>query len=167
MYIGDLLANDNSELEINISTTQPSANAYSSGLIIEAYDDVNGGAVLNSPNPNPNGQDKDVVAEVVPDEIALLTERANQVAVNAYPNPFVDIVNLDFTNASSANTVGVDVYDVYGRLVLSRSYGKLSVGPQTLRINTKDGNLSTGVYLVTLTINGKPAAVTKLVKTKQ
>ncbi len=167
VYIGDLVANDNSELEINISTTQPSANAYSSGFIIEAYDDVNGGAVLNSANPNPSGQDRNVVAEVGPNEPQLLTERANQVAVSTYPNPFVDIVNLDFTNVSSANTIGVDVYDVNGRMVMSRGYGKLSEGPQTLRINTKEGKLSTGVYLVTLTINGKPAAVTKLVKTKQ
>jgi len=167
VYIGNLLANDNSELEINISTTQPSANAYSSGFIIEAYDDVNGGAVLNSPNPNPNGQDRNVVAEVGPDDPQLLTERANQVAVSTYPNPFVDMVNLDFTNTSSANSIGVDVYDVNGRMVMSRDYGKLSEGPQTLRINTKEGKLSTGIYLVTLTINGKPAAVTKLIKTKQ
>ena len=167
VYIGDLLANDNSELEINISTTQPSANAYSSGFIIEAYDDVNGGAVLNSANPNPNGQQRNVVAEVGPTDPQLLTERANQVAVSTYPNPFVDIVNLDFTNTSSANAIGVDVYDVNGRMVMSRDYGKLSEGPQTLRINTKEGELSTGIYLVTLTINGKPAAVTKLIKTKQ
>ena len=167
VYIGNLLANDNSELEVNISTTQPSANAYSSGLIIESYDDVNGGAVLNSANPDPNGQGRNVVAEVGPDGPQLLTEIENQIVVNTYPNPFVDIVNLDFRNGSSTNTIGVDLYDVTGRMVMSRGYGKLSEGPQTLRINTKEGKLSPGVYIVTLTINGKPASVTKLVKTKQ
>lgn len=166
VYIGNLLANDDGELEINISSTAASANAYSSGLIIEAYDDVNGGAVLNSVNPNPDAQQKDVVAVEQPTE-TLFVAPGQQIAVSAYPNPFTDVVNVDFVNSSSNNSVAIEIYDVAGRMVMNRNFGKLNEGAHTLKLNTSEGKLSTGIYMMTLTINGKPVSVTKLVKTKQ
>lgn len=166
VYIGNLQANDDGQLEVNISSTAASANAYSSGLIIESYDDVNGGAVLNSVNPNPDPQQKDVVAVEQPTE-TLFVAPGQQIAVNAYPNPFTELVNIDFVNTSSTNTVALNVYDVSGRMVMSRNFGKLSEGAHTLKLNTTEGKLSAGVYMMTLTINGKPVSVTKLVKTKQ
>jgi hypothetical protein len=52
-------------------------------------------------------------------------------------------------------------------MVMRRNFGKLSEGPQTLRLSTAEGKLTTGVYMITLTVNGKAVAVSKLVKTKQ
>jgi large repetitive protein len=164
VYIGNLLADDNGELFLNISSTAASANAYSSGIIIEAYDDVNGGAVLNRAAP---GQDKNVLGTEVVNETTLVADKKDQVAITTYPNPFTDFINIDFYNAALTNNVAVDVYDVAGRMVMRRNFGQLSEGPQTLRLNTADGKLTTGVYMVTLTVNGKAVAVTKLVKTKQ
>ncbi len=165
VYIGDLQADENGELYLNVSTTAEAANAYSSGLIIEAYDDVNGGAVLNSVNPN--GLVNNVATEGPTNPVAVVTADGKKVDITTYPNPFTDLINLDFSNDAAGNTIGVDIYDLSGSLIMKRNFGQLPQGPNTLRINTTEGKLSTGVYLVTLTVNGKPAAAAKLVKTKK
>ena len=164
--IGDLVPNSNGELLLNFSSTNPSANAYSSGIILDSYDDVNGGAVVNGIPPI---RPIDAVVQTMETNPLnlLVTDEKEKVSVSTYPNPFVDIVNLDFTNNSSENTIGVDVYDLAGRMVMKRTFGKLSEGANTLKINTGEGKLTTGVYLITLTVNGKTVSVTKLVKTKQ
>lgn len=165
VYIGNLKPDANGELELNFSSTEPSANAYSSGLLIDSYDDVNGGAVMNSPN-NGGGNGGNVIQESN-NETFLITDKNSKIEISAYPNPFTDYINIDFNNTSAGENIAVDVYDVAGRMVMRRNFGKLTEGAQTLRLNAAEGKLTTGVYLVTLTVNGKPVAVSKLVKTKQ
>ncbi|MFM9909916.1 MAG: fibronectin type III domain-containing protein [Chitinophagaceae bacterium] len=166
VYIGDLQPNQSGELELNFSSTEPSANAYSSGIIVESYDDVNGGAVLNSINPV-KPISGNITQEDANQNLLLSVDKESLVTVSSYPNPFVDIVNLDFTNKSSESTIGVDVYDLSGRLILKRNYGKLSEGANTIRLNTGEGKLTAGIYFIALSVDGKIASVTKLVKTKQ
>ena len=167
VYIGDLQPNSSGELELNFSSIELAANAYSSGLIIEAYDDVNGGAVVNSINPGQKYNGTVTEEESASPNLLLTAGKENQVEVNIYPNPFKDGVNLDFTNSSSENTIGVDVYDMAGRMVMKQNFGKLGEGVNTLRLSTPEGKMPTGVYLLALTVNGKTMSVTKLVKSKQ
>lgn len=164
VYIGDLVADENGDLLLNISTSNDAANAYSSGFILSAYDDVNGGGVINQANQN--GLDKKNIAEEQGDDPILFVQEGEKVDITVYPNPFVETINLDFANSNADNTIGVDVYDLSGQLVMKRSFGKMPLGPNTLRINTAEGKMATGVYLVTLTVNGKTAGVSKLIKTK-
>jgi len=163
VYIGNLVPDANGELTLDFSTTETSANAYSSGIILEAYDDVNGGAVLNSAVQNP------LVKNVVKEESApaiILSENANIGAV-IYPNPFVEDITIDFKNSVSGKEAQVDLYDISGRKVMSKSYSGLQDGVQTLRLSTSDSKLAPGIYMVTLTIDGKLSGVNKLVKTKK
>jgi hypothetical protein len=37
----------------------------------------------------------------------------------------------------------------------------------TLRINTNEGMLGSGVYMVTLVVNGKPVATAKMLRTEK
>ena len=165
VYIGDLMADENGELFLNVSTSGDAANAYASGLIFSAYDDVNGGAVLNGVNPNSLVNNR--VAETPANDPILLSKDGEKVDITVYPNPFQESLNLDFANSNAENTIGVDVYDLAGQLIMKRNFGKMPLGPNTLRINAADAKLSTGVYFVTLTVNGKAAGIAKLVKTNQ
>lgn len=163
VYIGDLVPDGNGELTLDFSSSETSANAYSSGIILEAYDDVNGGAVLNSAVQNP------LVKNVVKEEsvpAVILSENANIGAV-IYPNPFVEDITIDFKNSVSGKEAQVDLYDISGRKVMSKSYSGLQDGIQTLRLSTSDSKLAPGIYMVTLTIDGKLSGVNKLVKTKK
>jgi phage-related protein len=120
---------------------------------------------MNSPN-NGGGNGGNVIQESN-NETFLITDKNSKIEISAYPNPFTDYINIDFNNTSAGENIAVDVYDVAGRMVMRRNFGKLTEGAQTLRLNAAEGKLTTGVYLVTLTVNGKPVAVSKLVKTKQ
>jgi hypothetical protein len=84
-----------------------------------------------------------------------------------YPNPFTDQINLDFNNNSAGNNIAVDVYDMSGKLVYRRNYGRLPAGYNTVRLNTAEGQLNTGVYMVTLNVNGKPVQTTKMIKDRK
>ena len=84
-----------------------------------------------------------------------------------YPNPFRDVINLDFNNTASGNVVSVDVMDLSGRLAFRKDFGQLSAGMQTLRLNTAEARLGTGVYLITLKVNGKPVQASKMIRTNR
>jgi hypothetical protein len=129
-------------------------------MIIEAYNDPVGGTVVNG-----------MVFEsqdVEPGPMISSTEAATREAkVSMYPNPFADNINIDFVNSSSSNAISVDVVDLSGKLVYRRSYGKLSQGYTTLRLNTAEGNITKGVYFFILNVNGKPVSASKMVRTRQ
>lgn len=167
VYIGDVQADSNGELLLNFSTTSAAAYGFNAGLVIQAYDDVpGGGTVLNGGEVNPGEQ----TGTIATDDAA---RSANQAAVRevtegrTYPNPFIDQVNLDFNNTAAENHVSVDVYDLSGKLVFRKAFGKLAAGYNTLRVNTGSANLNTGVYMITLNLNGKPVQVSKMIKTNQ
>ncbi|MFT3825513.1 MAG: T9SS type A sorting domain-containing protein [Chitinophagaceae bacterium] len=164
VYIGDLTSDANGELMLNFTTTDQAAWAFNAGLIVEAYDDkVSGaGTVLN-------GNADSVVVTPTTDAPATAqpTAEPSIMRTKVYPNPFTDIINVDFNNTASDNVVNVNVFDMNGRLVLRQSFGKLSEGFNTLRVNTAGAGLPTGLYTMTLNINGKVAQVTKMFKNKQ
>ena len=43
-------------------------------------------------------------------------------SANAYPNPFGDLINVDFFNSDAGNRVTAEVYDLNGRLVHRRNF---------------------------------------------
>ena len=86
--------------------------------------------------------------------------------VKMYPNPFTDVINMEFNNASVGNNVSVDIYDMTGSLVYRRDFGRLGAGYNSLQINTSQ-SLNTGVYMVTLKVNGRPIQTTNMLRTKQ
>lgn len=161
VYIGDLQADVNGELTLDFSSTEAAGNAYSSGIILEAYDDVNGGTVLNSTGQNQlvqqtvreGNQPMNPIATIKPGTLA------------AYPNPFTDYFNLDFNNITQG-IVTVEVYDISGKQVINKNYGTLPEGAQTLQLSVPGGKMAPGVYTVTLSVNGKAVAASKLVKAK-
>lgn len=166
VYIGNVKADSNGELLIDFSTTAAANYGFNAGMIIEAYDDVaEGGSVLNRTVTNATNSTSSTT------ETARVAQTTTTVAQELsqgrmYPNPFIDQVNLDFNNTAADNNVSVDVYDLSGKLMFRRSFGKLAAGYNTLRVNTGT-NLNTGIYMITLNVNGKPVQVSKMVKTNK
>lgn len=150
VYIGNLLADQNRELFLDFSTTAAAANGYCTGFILEEYDDVNGGTVLNSVTGN-----RETLREVT----------ASHTRVLVYPNPFTSSVNVEFENTSSANKITVQVYDVHGRVVLTSEYTNLGVGHNTIPV-PGTAKLETGIYMLVLKSNGKTLETTKVIRTR-
>jgi hypothetical protein len=161
VYIGDVVPDANGEVMLNFSTTQTASYGFNGGVLIETYDDAQGGTVLNRAFITND------VNETLQDA-AGRTEAVREIFdVRMYPNPFTQFVNLDFYNTSANSQISVDVFDLSGRLAVRKSYGKLSKGHHTLRLNTDENSLSTGVYFVTLNVDGKPVQSAKMIKTRK
>jgi len=66
--------------------------------------------------------------------------------VTINPNPAIDFVTINFKLDRSAN-VKVSVYNLLGKEVLSKNYGKLTSGESRLTLNT---DFNSGIYFITV-----------------
>ncbi|MBO9573530.1 MAG: T9SS type A sorting domain-containing protein, partial [Chitinophagaceae bacterium] len=94
-------------------------------------------------------------------------ERTAAVNGRLYPNPFTDLVNIDFNNTAADNNISVEVYDLSGRLNYRKVFGKLPVGNNTIKVGAKDASMGTGVYIITLSANGKALQANKVIRTSK
>ena len=166
VYIGDIVPSDDGSVLLDFSTTKAAQYSFNAGILIEDYTDPAGSGsqsnlVLNNPS---------VLADVLgqnPVTNARIAATASSTKVRTYPNPFVDFINMDFNNSSANNNISVDVYDLSGKMSYHRNYGKLPAGNNTLSINGNEAAMITGVYIVTLNVNGKPVQASKVMRTKK
>lgn len=126
-----------------------------------------------SPQPGSNIKDTSIpVHEVffeyreVPGSIfaGVGTEEKNLVAHQvgqSYPNPVKDQASVKIKLAQSAN-VNVDVVNLMGQRVISMNQGMMNAGAHQLTLNTS--SLTSGIYFLTVTINGKANTQKMVVK---
>jgi hypothetical protein len=165
VYIDNVQPDEDGSVYLDFSTTTAAQYGFNGGLIIQDYtspDPVSGIVANNSV--------LEIGSELAVDEgvNGTLTARETAgVAARLYPNPFTDFVNLDFNNTSSNGNVSVEVYDLSGRLSYRKNFGKLPAGGNTLKIGATDAGMTTGVYIITLSMNGKPIQATKVIRTNR
>jgi len=152
VYIGDLVPESNGTLLLDFSTTANAQYGFNGGIIIMEYSDASGGTVQNSTLDEQPGT-----------EITPISPDYN---VKVYPNPFNDLVNLDFNNDAAGNRVSAEVYDLTGRLVYRRDFNGLGVGRNILVLNGIEQTKNTSVCIVALRVNGKVVQTVKLLRNK-
>jgi len=164
VYIDNVAPDENGEMTLDFSTTEAAAYGFNGGVIIEDYSDPAGSSGVSSNS----------VVEPAPittsqrDEMNTTAGRmAEASVVRMYPNPFNDFINLDFTNTSANNNISIEVYDLSGRMSYRRILGKLPEGANTLRMGAAEAGMNTGVYIVTLSVNGKSIHANKIVRLAQ
>jgi dienelactone hydrolase len=146
VYIGDVVPDDDGSALLNFSTTQAAAYAFNAGILIDDYTDNAGGGVMNS---------------VVEGDSVEIEKAVNG---RIYPNPFVDGINIDMHNSSSANRISTEIFDLTGRSIYLQNFRNVSAGYNTLRIDPKSVSLKPGVYIVMVRVNGEIVQSSKLVK---
>lgn len=78
-------------------------------------------------------------------------EETNEVEfATVFPNPAVDMTNVQFNLTEAAN-VTVEVFNVYGQIVFSDNMGEVN-GLQNVEVSTAD--LESGMYIVNINVNG-------------
>ena len=159
VYIADVVPDANGDVLINFSTTKSGGYGFNAGMVISTYDDPTGGPVVVGTRP--------ALASKVTEEAQEVEQQVVNKSVRAYPNPFVDNINIDFFNSSATNQVSVEVYDMSGRLSARKDYGEIPAGMNTIRLNSRENAITAGVYIINLSINGKPIKTTKMVKTNK
>ncbi len=81
--------------------------------------------------------------------------------VSVYPNPANDFINVAY-GLTNNSVVTVDVINVLGERVMTEYVGSQTAGNYTSRIDVSD--LSAGVYMLNVTINGTVSTVRVSVK---
>jgi len=94
----------------------------------------------------------------------LQPEKENTYITEAYPNPFTKGFIINFHNTAPNNKINIGVYDLTGRLLLTRNFGNLSPGRVSLEIDPNERPLAHGIYLVKIDVNGMPLKIIKMVK---
>jgi hypothetical protein len=150
VYIGDIVPESNGTVLLDFSTTTNAQYGFNGGIIIMEYSDGTGGTVQNSTLDSAM-----TIAPVLPDY-----------NVKVYPNPFSDLVNLDFNNDVAGNRVSAEVYDLTGRMVYRRDFNGLAAGRNILVLNGIEQTNNTSVCLVALRVNGKVVQTVKLLRNK-
>ncbi len=88
--------------------------------------------------------------------------------LNAYPNPFSKDLRINFNNSAADNDIMVGIYDLAGRLVYNKHFGKLAPGANTLRIDLSgQTQVDVGTYIARLQVNGIPMKTWKLTKVRR
>jgi hypothetical protein len=164
VYIDNIAPDENGEMVLDFSTTDAAAYGFNGGVIIEDYTDpqASSGVASNSLLEAAPG-----VETARNGENTAGGRTAAAAVVRMYPNPFNDFINLDFTNSSANNNVSIEVYDLSGRLSYRRMVGKLPEGGNTIRLAADEARMNTGVYIVTLSVNGKSIQANKIVRLAQ
>jgi hypothetical protein len=150
VYIGDIVPDAGGTLLLDFSTTANAAYGFNGGIVIFEYSDGTGGTVQNSTLDEPAAT---IIEPVVPNY-----------NVKVYPNPFNDIVNVDFTNDAAGNRIAAEVYDLAGRLVYRKDFNNLAAGRNILVLNGIEQTKNTSVCLIALRVNGKVVQTVKLLR---
>jgi type IX secretion system substrate protein len=87
--------------------------------------------------------------------------------IRVYPNPFNSLFYVDFYNTASVNDITATILDLQGRIVYTHHAGKLAAGKNTITIPYSGSQLSEGIYLVTLNVNGIASKTIRLIKLQQ
>lgn len=151
VYIDNVIPDDGGEVLLSFSTTAAAVYGFNAGVIIEDYNDgpIPGGLIIS---------DTRVIDVPAFDE--LVAGRKNRM----YPNPFDDIITIDFNNITGTGKLSARVYDVTGRLVYAQEYNSLVTGLNQLRLNT--GKLKAGgnkTFTIVLSANGKVLMTNKMI----
>jgi large repetitive protein len=160
VYIDDVRPDENGEVMLNFSTTKTAVYGFNSGIIIEEYKEPQAEFITSMVNRT---NDDLMVEQPIVDSVRNEPEYAEP---RIYPNPFKDFINIDFYNTDPGKEVGVYVYDLSGRLLHSREFRNLPQGNQSIKLNTLETNIGTGVFMVMLKSGDKVIKVNKLMRIK-
>lgn len=113
---------------------------YKYFLVTDGVPSWDGGEWEGDPNREFSVDTLEVTLENVWGEIAGIFDTPSEFAYNMYPNPVLNVLNIDNTS----NATQVDVYDAAGRIVRT-----VEVTSDKVAIDVNE--LQTGVYIVTVT----------------
>ena len=90
--------------------------------------------------------------DLVPDFTSVNSIEKPVMKLSNYPNPFLESTSISFYLDQPSNII-LNIYDSSGRKIKTIKRDTASEGENLININT--GNLSSGIYIYSLTINGQ------------
>ncbi|MBK9411954.1 MAG: T9SS type A sorting domain-containing protein [Bacteroidetes bacterium] len=101
------------------------------------------------------------IALYLPSTLTAINDlQINSMDLTAYPNPFLDVINVTYIATVSGN-ISLSVIDITGRLIESKTINS-EIGVNNISLNTTGYN--NGLYMIRLeTASGKSSGI-KMIK---
>ncbi len=180
VYIDNISPENDGTLMLNFSTTKEAGYGFNAGVIIEEYDNlrIDGPPVVdtipgqppivdpedpdNPDNPgNPGGPDPD------PDTTGVTPPTDSvKVSLKVFPNPVTRHFRVAYYNSSQSANIDIEIFDSQGRRTFIRRYGQRPIGNNTFELDSYEARMRSGVYFVTLKLDGKTVKTIKVVKNR-
>lgn len=180
-----LEANNNTSNTVQIDNVEPDQNGevvievyvyanygYLNALVINAFprdngeqpaSTLNGGFISTLRSADANATKVAVSAgkandrKSAGDEVALSVQKV-------YPNPFRTFFYVAFEQSAASTRVMLMLYDLQGRLILSKDLGTRSSGTYLEKVDLGNRQLVNGLYLLQINADAKPIKTIKLIK---
>jgi large repetitive protein len=159
VYIDDLVPDENGDLVLDFSTTQAAAYGFNGGIIVEDYSGAASAISFQADSSVLESTTSGESADLANSRRVELTQ-----AIKVYPNPFAEVVSIEFENESHNDRISVEVYDLTGRMMHRKIVGQLPKGSQVVRLTSGEAKLSSGMYIVTLSLNGRVKQASKMIR---
>ena len=157
VQINDIVPDANGEAFINVKAGGNSIYGYIGALVIQQY--------------TPAASDLDPSLIMAKKSNFLTGELTNPDAAgkvaltNVYPNPFASSVTLDMTNTGkTSSNVSIVVSDITGKILYTRSLGKLDAGSQRLNVDLSTSQIPAGPCILRVLEGENVVKTVKLIK---
>lgn len=108
----------------------------------------------------PSDGARTVVLDLQEDQDDEMAADVAEEIMEVFPNPADEAVNIEVYAKQALQSLAVAVYDLEGKMVMSRELGSINEGYHSLLLNT--AKLETGMYIVTLNDQNRLLKTTKL-----
>ena len=107
---------------------------------------------------NPNDSASAIITWKV-NSVSINEIRENEISLNAYPNPVVNDLTIDYTISAFANNARIEIQDITGkkikRFAISNKQGQLFIDLK---------NYNSGIYFSTLIVNDQNILTKRIIK---
>ncbi|MGN6533114.1 MAG: T9SS type A sorting domain-containing protein, partial [Ginsengibacter sp.] len=97
---------------------------------------------------------------------ALTTVDAELITASAeaYPNPFIDDINLKVNFTKNISKFSVSVTDMAGKTIHTNQFSNIPAGLWQNKIGLKGRSLKSGIYLIHIVVPGEKPRTIKVIK---
>jgi large repetitive protein len=178
VYLDNLAPGVDGELILDVSTAGGSPYSFTGAYTIEYFDDLTNEPVINTINPQNNGNTllrgannnhvlpKSLETTVLPvSEIkSVLQDDVTSKAIKVFPNPFTDKIQVQL-NLDENASVNILIFDINGKQMFRSENLKGLKGSNIISASLGIGRqLNAGTYIINILIDGKISKVEKLIK---
>ncbi len=159
--IFNVVPDQNGEIRLDVDAGPNSSYGLLGAMVIQGFTPSSPGAIpgsLQSLNQN---------VKVAADQPAMSTANNNTSTVfadvTAFPNPFVNQLNIDMTMNRNSSVI-LEVFNLNGQRVYGEMLSQIPKGRSTLRINTGGSITIPGYYIIRLTDDQHKTKVIRAIK---
>lgn len=170
IYFTNVKADENGEIYVSVIPDVTSPYCFTSAVTLESYDGDGGeqvGAIQMPEEIKDNNQAPLITTANVKPAINTVIEADTKDVINVYPNPFIDLLQINFATHKNVKKLGFLVYDMNARLVAQKVISGKGQSYQSQSFTMAvSKSLAPGSYILKVTYDDVVQEAIKLIKVK-